>query len=69
MKILILMKIKKNWLNFFTLGELKEALCYVRDKSYEDCFVNLNRFSKFRTEQENEDIKKQILELQKDIKF
>ena len=53
----------------FTLGELKEALCYVRDKSYEDCFVNFNRFSKFRTEQENENIKKQMLELQKEIKF
>ncbi len=63
------MKIKKKLAKYFTLGELKEDLCYVRDKSYEDCFVNFNRFSKFRTEQENENIKKQMLELQKEIKF
>ena len=53
----------------FTLGELKEALVYVKDKSFEDCFVNFNRFNNFRTEEENGYIKEQMLELQKKIKL
>ena len=53
----------------FTLGELKEAFSYVKNKSYEDCFVNFNRFNKYRTEQDNDYIKEQMLELQKMIKL
>ena len=53
----------------FTLGEVKEALAYVRDKSFEDCFVNFNRFNKFRTEEENDCIKDQMLKLQRNIKL
>ncbi len=53
----------------FTLGEIKEALVYVRDKCFEDCFVNFNRFNKFRTEEENDYIKEQILKLQRYMKL
>ena len=53
----------------FTLGEVKEALAYVRDKSFEDCFVNFNRFNKFRTEEENDYIKDQMLKLQRNMKL
>ena len=53
----------------FTLGEVKEALVYVRDKCFEDCFVNFNRFNKFRTEEENDYIKEQILKLQRYMKL
>ena len=53
----------------FTLGEVKEALVYVRDKCFEDCFVNFNRFNKFRTEEENDYIKDQILKLQRYMKL
>ena len=53
----------------FTLGEVKEALVYVRDKCFEDCFVNFNRFNKFRTEEENDYIKDQMLELQRNMKL
>ena len=49
----------------FTLGEIKEALVYVRDKNFEDCFVNLNRFNNFRTKEENDCIKEQMFELKK----
>lgn len=53
----------------FTLGEVKEALVYVRDKCFEDCFVNFNRFNKFRTEEENDYIKDQMLKLQRNMKL
>ena len=53
----------------FTLGEIKEAFSYVKNKSYEGCFVDFNRFNKYRTEQDNDYIKEQMLELQKMIKL
>ena len=53
----------------FTLGEIKEALAYVRDKSFEDCFMNFNRYSKYRTEKENNYIKEQIEKLQENMKL
>ena len=53
----------------FTLGELKEALVFVKEKTFEDCFVNFNRFNNFRTEKENDYIKEQINNLKKDMKL
>ena len=53
----------------FTLGEIKEALVYVRDKSFEDCFMNFNRYNKFRTEKENNYIKEQISKLQENMEL
>ena len=53
----------------FTFGELKEALVYIKEKSFEECFVNFNRFSNFRTEEENAHIKEKIGELKKDMKL
>ena len=53
----------------FTLGEVKEALTYVRDKSFEDCFMNFNRYSKYRTDEENKYIKEQIEKLQENMKL
>ena len=53
----------------FTFGELKEALVYIKDKSFEECFINFNRFNNFRTEEENAHIKEKIDELKKDMKL
>ena len=53
----------------FTLGEIKEALTYVRDKSFEDCFINFNRYSKYRTEQENNYIKEQVSKLKENMEL
>ena len=53
----------------FTLGEIKEALVYVRDKKFEECFVNFNRYDKFRTQEQNNYIKRKMLMLQKNMKL
>ena len=53
----------------FTLGEVKEALVYVRDKKFEECFVNFNRYDKYRTKKENNYIKQKMLKLQKNMKL
>ena len=53
----------------FTLGEIKEALVYVRDNSFQDCFVNFNRYNNYRTKDNNNYIKEKISELQENMKL
>lgn len=51
----------------FTLGEIKEAFNFIKNKSYEDAFVNFNRYERFRTKEENENIQKELLNLKRKI--
>ena len=60
---------QKQMAKCFTIGELKEAFLYVRDKSFQDCFINFNRFKKFRNTKENEYIVNRVEILQKEIKL
>ena len=47
----------------FTLGEIKEAFMNIKNKSFEETFVNFNRYDKFRSEKENERIKNDLWNL------
>ena len=47
----------------FTLGEIKEAFQVIKNRNYEDTFVNFNRFAKFRSKEENEEIKNDLWNL------
>ena len=53
----------------YTIGEIKEALIYIRDKNFQDCFINFNRYKKFRNIQDNEDIVNQIWKLKNQMKL
>ena len=51
----------------FTLGEIKEAFNVIKNGSYEDIFVNFNRYSRFRSKNENQIIQKELLNLKRII--
>ena len=51
----------------YTLGEIKEAFSVIKNRDFEDIFVNFNRYEKFRSKEENERIQKEILNLKSKI--
>ena len=54
---------QKRLAGIFVLGEIKEAFSVIKYKKYEDTFVNFNRYGKFRSKEENEKIRKELLNL------
>lgn len=51
----------------YTLGELKEAFMAIKNRDFEDIFVNFDRYHDFRSKNENERIKKEMLNLKNKI--
>lgn len=47
----------------YTLGEIKEAFQVIKNRNYEDTFVNFNRYAKFRSKEENEKIQNDLWNL------
>ena len=41
----------------------------IKNRDFEDIFVNFNRFNKFRSKEENERIQKEIFNLKSKISF
>ena len=47
----------------FTLGEIRESFQFIKNRNYEDTFVNFNRYAKFRSKEENEKIQNDLMKL------
>ena len=51
----------------YILGEIKESFMFIKNRSFEDSFINFNRYSKFFDKGESEKIKKNIIYLKNKI--
>ena len=58
---------QKRLAGIFVLGEIKEAFSFIKNRNVEDIFVNFYRYNKFRSNEENERINTQILDLKNKI--
>ena len=58
---------QKKLAGIFVLGEIKEAFSVIKNRNVEDIFVNFYRYNKFRSNEENERINTQILNLKNQI--
>ncbi len=58
---------QKKLAGIFVLGEIKEAFSVIKNRNVEDIFVNFYRYNKFRSNEENERINTQILDLKNKI--
>ena len=58
---------QKKLAGIFVLGEIKEAFSVIKNRNVEDIFVNFYRYNKFRSNEENERINIQILNLKNSI--
>jgi hypothetical protein len=58
---------QKKLAGIFVLGEIKEAFSIIKNRNVEDIFVNFYRYNKFRSNEENERINTQILDLKNQI--
>ena len=58
---------QKKLAGIFVLGEIKEAFSVIKNRNVEDIFVNFYRYNKFRSNEENERINMQILNLKNSI--
>lgn len=58
---------QKKLAGIFVLGEIKEAFSVIKNRNVEDIFVNFYRYNKFRSNEENERINIQILDLKNKI--
>ena len=60
---------QKNLAKCYTLGEIKESFMFIKNRNFEDTFINLNRYSKFIDKEEIENIQKDVLNLKNVIKL
>ena len=58
---------QKKLAGIFALGEIKEAFSVIKNRNVEDIFVNFYRYNKFSSNEENERINIQILNLKNNI--
>ena len=58
---------QKNLAKCFTLGEIKEAFTFIKSGNFENTFVNFNRFNKYMSPEENQNIKIDFSELKKKL--
>ena len=60
---------QKNLAKCYTLGEIKESFMFIKNRNFEDTFINLNRYSKFIDKEEIENIQKDVFNLKNIIKL